>query len=246
MDIEQKQYAALELYDLPKKESEAQKLLVDLLSNHQWIAKEYPSSSIAYVNTFSTLVPSAIYQEKDRNAYLNANIAESELIANSQNVTNLGLQCIYGIPERIRSIVKKHFPAIKEFHHTGTFLNALSNDDLFTQDTTVFVNIHDDLFDLVVSKDKKLLLVNTYSYKTKEDYLFFLLNTCEQLKLELENTNFTIFGRVEKTSQLIDIMGRYIHNTQYGKRTPKFKYSYKLSELPEHYFFNLFSQYLCV
>lgn len=246
LDTQQKQYIALESYDLPTKAIEAQQLLSNLLSDHTWLTQAYDSSSVAYVNIHSTLIPSAVYQEKDKAAYFNTNISESDLSIATQTVTNLELNVVYGIPEAQKALIKRYFPSAKEFHHTGSLLNALANENMLTQEASVIVNIHDNLVDIIVSKDKQLQLLNTYTYKTKEDYLYFLLNACEQLKLDLEQTPFTVYGRIEKASQLADIMRNYIHKVQFGKRISKFKYGYQMNELPEHFFLNLFSQYLCV
>lgn len=246
MDIAQQQYVGLELYDLPKKEAEAQKLLTELLNDSLWLTRQHSSQSAAYVNTYNTVVPIAVFQEKDKEAYFSMSISENDLVISHQSIPSIGLQCIYGAEQSYSKLIKTHFPAIKEFHHSGTLLNALAKGNLFTQDFSVLVNIHDELFDIIVSKDKSLYLLNTYSYKNKEDYLFFLLNTCEQLKLDLEQLPVTIYGRVEKASQLIDITNKYIPKVQFGKRPDKFKYSYKFSDLPEHFFFNLFNQYFCV
>ncbi len=156
------------------------------------------------------------------------------------------LQCVYGIAATQNSILKKHFPSAKVLHHSGTLLNALQQESLLTQETTVIVNIHDHFFDVIVSKNKSVFLFNTYKFKTKEDYLYFLLNTYEQLKLDTTQTSITILGRVEKNSPLIEATNKYIGEIKFGKRISKFKYGYQLSELQDHFFFNLFSQYLCV
>lgn len=153
---------------------------------------------------------------------------------------------LYGYTNEIKTLTKKYFPAAKELHHSTSLINAIIQMAQQNNGVSVAVNLHDESFDIIITDTKNLILFNTYQYKTKEDFLYFTLNAYSQLQLNTESIPLTLYGRVEPTSQIAETVRKYIKQVTFGKRIGQFKYSHKMQELPQHYFYNLFSQYLCV
>jgi len=47
----------------------------------------------------------------------------------------------------------------------------------------MFVNLDNKHFEIVVIANNKLILYNSFKYQTKEDYIYYILFTAEQLEL---------------------------------------------------------------
>ena len=62
---------------------------------------------------------------------------------------------------------------------------------------------------MVVSQ-KKLQLYNQFDYQTKEDLLYFILFSFEQLNIEPETVKLKLFGAIEKDDPVYDICYNYI------------------------------------
>ena len=99
---------------------------------------------------------------------------------------------------------------------------------------------------MIVLEEKKLIFANIFSYQTSEDFLYFTLFVCEQLKLNPENLDLLLLGEVEKNSAIYSILTKYVRNIKFGKRPEMFDYSYVFDGIASHFYFNLFSQALCV
>ena len=67
----------------------------------------------------------------------------------------------------------------------------------------------------MVLKNKKLEFFNSFNFKTKEDFIYYVLFTSEQLQLNPEEFVLTFLGGVEKESELYDIVFKYVRNIEF-------------------------------
>jgi hypothetical protein len=95
-------------------------------------------------------------------------------------------------------------------------------------------------------KENKLIFNNSFDYLTKEDLLYFVLFSFEQLKLSTENIEVTLFGTIEKDDECFNLLYEYIRNLNLGKRPHQFTFPAEFDSLAEHKYFGLFTQVLCV
>ena len=79
-------------------------------------------------------------------------------------------------------------------------------------ETQLYVHIQTDNFQIIAAKNQKLLLFNTFDYKTEEDFIYYLLFVAEQLNLNPETVQLKFFGTVSKESNLYQIAYKYIRN----------------------------------
>ena len=95
-------------------------------------------------------------------------------------------------------------------HHSSILLEKLflqSNASLH-----FYVNISHSIFDIVVIEDAKLLFYNIFEYQTKEDFIYYVLFTLEQLELNPEETIISLLGDIDKESSLFKVLYTYVRN----------------------------------
>jgi hypothetical protein len=76
----------------------------------------------------------------------------------------------------------------------------------------VFVHFSDSKFELVVIQNQKLLLFNSFDYQTKEDFIYYLLFTAEQLNLNPEHFRLQLLGNISEDSELFKIAYKFVRN----------------------------------
>ena len=76
----------------------------------------------------------------------------------------------------------------------------------------MYVHIQTDNFQIIAAKNQKLLLFNTFDYKTEEDFIYYLLFVAEQLNLNPETLQVKLFGTISKESNLYQVAYKYIRN----------------------------------
>jgi len=107
------------------------------------------------------------------------------------------------------------------------------------------VNIQPGFIDIIVTEGKKLLLCNSFEYKSPEDALYYILFVCEQLNLEPQEIQTAVFGEIENQSAVYHLLQKYLKNIYTGEPPSSLKFTYGFEKLPSHFYFAAFSQLLC-
>ncbi|MFD1096076.1 DUF3822 family protein [Salegentibacter chungangensis] len=171
--------------------------------------------NLIFSNQLYALVPSAYFREEDASNYLkfNTKILRTDFIAheeiNSQDMVN-----VY-IP--YTNIINYFFEKYGEFeykHSSSVLLEALLKLPKQKKATLYLYNKEKE-YDLVVIENGELLLCNTFSYDTKEDFLYYILFTAEQLNLDPSNMDLQLLGEIYKDSEIYKIAYRYIKNISF-------------------------------
>ena len=61
-------------------------------------------------------------------------------------------------------------------------------------------------------KNQQLILFNSFQYKTPEDFIYYILFTCEQLQLNPETIPVQFLGAISEESDAFKIAYKYIRN----------------------------------
>jgi len=110
---------------------------------------------------------------------------------------------------------------------------------------TLFVNLRNSCFDLVYFKENKLNLYNTFDFNTKEDFIYFLIISIDQLKLNPEDIKLILLGNISKTDSTYSMIQQYINNYSFISRNDNYGYSYVMDELKHHNYYTLFNALQC-
>ena len=207
----------------------------------------YKTVSAAIVNSRSTLVPNALFENGNEEKYLRFNhtLEEDDAIKIDQ-LKNIETKNIYALPKSIDRSLSSFFPNVKFLHHSTSFLESVLLQYKNLDQLKVIVHVQMSHFEVAVIEGKNLKLYNSFAHQTSEDFIYYLLFVCEQLKLNPEKLDLVLLGEIERNSAIYSILHKYIRNISFGERSDSFEYSSKFNELPKHFYYNLFNQYLCV
>ena len=153
------------------------------------------------------LVPAALYREDKKEQYLDFLGLKKE---NS-------VVCADYI--EIADLYNVYYTSDKESRHpTSVLLENLIKENLErTDDNRIYLNVKDQHFEMFVLKGAKLLFYNTFRFKTKEDFLYFLLFSMEQLHLDAETVPVYFLGMIEEGSQIAELVARYVRDVRFKK-----------------------------
>ncbi len=128
-----------------------------------------------------------------------------------------------------------------DFHHLFSPLIdslAAENDH---NGKKMFAIIRQQAMTLVILERDQLKFCNYFTYKTAEDFIYFVLAACDQLNLNPETVPFVMLGDIEQRSAIFQLAFKYIRDVSIGGRPRRFHYSPALDSIPSQYFFDLFS-----
>jgi hypothetical protein len=207
---------------------------------------EFKSVSFALVDSLFTLVPSSLFDSSKRSEYLKLNHRlndPSELIFFSEEISGLNSQLVYAYPQILYNYLSGRFSKLSVHHSLVPCLEAFSLEK--KNQACIHLHIQSDRFDLIYFNDGKLQMVNSFGYQTVEDFIYYLLYVMEQMKIDRDSNQLTLYGEFELRSSLHDLIFEYVRRPELKERSQKIKYSRPLDELPRHQFVNLFNLYLC-
>ncbi|OQX80012.1 MAG: hypothetical protein B6D61_02685 [Bacteroidetes bacterium 4484_249] len=222
-------------------------LLKKTYSEHSWLNLKYKSVNIIFESQKSTLIPSPLFDESKKEMYSDFNFAydeNHEIIHNK--LTNLDAYNIYTIPVQIKTTLNDLFPGHKLQSHSGPLIESLLilHKNLQFQ-KRIFVNVRNSYLDIIIIEERKLLYYNSFNFRSKEDFIYYVIFVLEQLKLNPEEIDLILSGYIDKNSKLFDIVFKYVRNIRFQELTESFKYSYIFNDIPSHYYFNLLNVGLC-
>ncbi|MCD4773172.1 MAG: DUF3822 family protein [Bacteroidales bacterium] len=236
-------YAFQELEDYRQLSSE----INDLVHDKELLKRSYKKINIIFESPKSTLIPFQLFDKSELHSYLkfNHNVENWEIIR-FDSLKNLEAKNIYVIPKCINKTIKENFGSANISNFSSSLIESLlikyKNQNL---ENKVFVNLRSNIFDIIIIEGKKLKLFNSFKFRTKEDFAYFLLFALEQLKFNPEEIELIFTGAIEKSSNLYEIIYKYIRNIAFIESNDLLRYSYIFDNIPLHLYYNLLNINLC-
>ncbi len=235
-------YLALESFSYAKASEE--EILAQLKTAH-WFAN-VTSVSLALVSDKITLVPEPLFDEKVKSTYAKFNFeTDDSNVLLSSKVRSAGCFAVFALSQEKEKLYRSFFPDIKIMHAAMPLLESVLTNDKNENSEKAYITIRPKSMELAFTKNGSLLYYNTFNYTTSEDVIYYLLFALEQLKLNPETIALQLMGEVEKNDSVYSIIHKYVRNVSFMPRSKRFEFSYRFSELPDHAFYTLYTQYLC-
>ena len=164
-----------------------------------------------------TFVPTAVFKEKNKDKYLAVlGLTDEDSVVCADYIKGADAYNVYAITKQEYEALQS-LPETTKFHHASSVLVAsLIKDNLErTDDVRVYLNIKDQKFEMIDLKGCDLLFNNTFRFKTKEDFLYFLLFTIEQLHLDAGSVPVYFLGMIEEKSAIVEATSRYMRDIRF-------------------------------
>ncbi|ARV07987.1 hypothetical protein BTO04_04835 [Polaribacter sp. SA4-10] len=187
----------------------------EIFNTDSHLQHDFSSVLVIHQNNLSTLVPNKYFEEDKLESYLNYNIKTlaTDFIA-FDDLKILEAKNIYVPYVNINNYLFQNFGTFDYKHHLSILIEKLINTQK-SEEKEMFVNVSNNNFDIVVLQNKKVLLSNSFSFETKEDFIYYILFTAEQLQLNTEEFKLHFIGDIETGSEMYTIVHQYIRNISF-------------------------------
>ncbi|MEM9000062.1 MAG: DUF3822 family protein [Bacteroidota bacterium] len=172
---------------------------------------DFPEVTVIHKNNLFGLVPKVLFDENERSNYLkfNTKILANDHIAHDE-IESHDIINVYIPFTNINNYIFDLFGEF-EFRHSGSVLvQTLMAQNKANIETTCYAHVAESSMEVVVITQKKLLFYNYFHYKTKEDFLYFILFTFEQLNLNVLEVKLKLFGIIEEGDDIFEMCCSYI------------------------------------
>ncbi|MCK4663094.1 MAG: DUF3822 family protein [Bacteroidales bacterium] len=219
-----------------------------IFNKDKFLRNTYNSVKIGFISQKSTIVPSSLFKIENISEYLyfNHEPARYEIIKHNY-LRNINAYNIFSIPIEINEIFTNYFTEINYYHQSTPFIecNLLDNKNKLPG-KKMYICSYCKFIDILVIDKNNLIFYNSFKYKNSSDFIYFVFNVLEQLKIDPKDTETILSGDILSNSDIYKLLKQYIKNVKFDKLNKNFNYSYTFNEKPLHFFTNLFNLERCV
>ena len=206
--------------------------------------KKYDSLNITHVNDLSSLVPKPLFDPEHINRYIkyssktysNDYIVYDEL--ENHDIINVYIPFV-----NINNLLLEKYGNFEYKHFSTILVDNLLNIYKYSERPHVFVDLQSTHFEIIVIANNKLMLYNSFKYQTKEDFVYYILFTAEQLKINPEKFELVLSGIIKKNDDFYNIAYDYVRNISLLENRSKYTFNDKYNEETKRQFFTLLNQY---
>lgn len=203
----------------------------EIFSTDSHLQKDFSKVTVIHSNNLSTLVPSKYFKEDQLASYLKFNIKvlATDFIA-FDAIAAQQIKNVYVPYVNINNYLFNNFGEFDYKHHTTVLIEnyTLQNTG---EETTMYVNVDKSTLDITILKAKKVVLLNSFTYHTKEDFMYYILFVAEQLNLDTAKFKLYFTGEIDKETSLYKIAYLYIKNMYLLESNNSI---FKILDLPKH------------
>ncbi|ASV31441.1 DUF3822 family protein [Maribacter cobaltidurans] len=184
-----------------------------LLTKHGLDTMLFDEVVVIHKNNLFSLVPKPLFEEKELENYLKFNIKllATDAIAFDE-LENHEMMNVYVPYMNINNYIYELFGEFTYVHNGTVLIQSLLDHYSNQKNPICFVQVGIKQMDVLVLKQKKLLLYNSFMFETKEDFAYYLLFVMEQLDLNTESAVVKFFGHIEEDDDIFQLCYTYIKN----------------------------------
>lgn len=118
---------------------------------------------------------------------------------------------VEALPRSFVTFLSSRYPSLCIVNSAYPFIiQSLSN--ILFNTNHLFVDIYDQYFDLLLTRNNDVLLFNSFSYGSINDIVYYSLNCLQQCNITPDGLQMTLSGNLVNDPVLSDTLGKYIPN----------------------------------
>lgn len=158
---------------------------------------------------------------------------------------DLNLSFLFNINNELNTILKSFFPNSQIIHGASGLIRyymLLSNK---TKNNLVSFNISPPGLSITVMHLGRLKFHNEYRIADANDLVYYIMLVNNKLLLKPNSTTYFVSGHIDLDTTYMQQLQRYIKDVQHPDLQEIITFSNQTMPWSKHYFFDLFSLYLC-
>jgi len=197
--------------------------------------------TVIYDNELFSIVPKPLFNEDALLDYLkfNSRILKTDFISFDELTIGDNV-CVFVPYVSINNYLIDRFGSFTFKHISTILIESILRLEKNSATKKMYVNVNKTHFNLIVVEDSKLILYNTFKYQTKEDFIYYILFTAEQLRLNPEVFKLVFIGDIDKEDDIYKIAYKYIRHIEFGVTNT---YNYHQPNTPSHANFSIINSF---
>lgn len=223
-------------------------LLESLYKQTDWLNMPFGNVRLFLETRKSTLLPQAFSDATEHRNVLGFNhpLSDDEVVR-ADSIPSAGIIQLFAVKHNLENELRQ-LTRCHDFHCASSALLELLVGQFrnLKPDDKIFVHVRSRWFEMVYIKDKKLRFFNSFEYRSREDFVYFLLFALEQNGLSPETIEVVLLGEIAMESEVYNLIYRYVRNIGFSRRLTALEFPFVFDELPRHGYFIILNTSLCV
>jgi hypothetical protein len=175
------------------------------------LQQTFDTITCIYQNELGCLIPNELFDENNLAEYLkfNSKILKTDFISFDKLAANNSVN-VYIPLVNINNYIFETFGSFDYKHFATILIETLLQKEATTTEHVLYLHINEASFEIIGINNKALTFYNTFEYGSKEDFIYYILFTLEQLQLDPENIKVAFIGGVTENDDLFKILYKYI------------------------------------
>jgi hypothetical protein len=234
--------ANFELFTFNKEEtSDFEELFSNVLVTSKMLDKSFANTHIYINNEFALPVPVFKFNKEIANDYLNVVFGEDTGAKKQFDHldTEPDLMNVYRLPQEWFNIVNHHLMMVN-VHHTFTSILRKVLKNATEGSPVIYVQFYYSNIIVVVMKGKELQFIQSFTYQSPEDVLYYLLNISQRFSVNTLDLSIRVSGIIDTHSGLYGELVKYFRNVS-AENVDASNLLIDIHNHPAHYFTPFFN-----
>ncbi len=206
----------------------------------------FGSIRVALNSSKHTLVPSILYNQKEKATYLQnmVDLLPSDKV-DTDDLNFIDTKIIYAVNKEIEDLIKESFDNPKIYHASTAFIKGAYLLSEKQEGFHMYINVFHRKLNILLFNKKDLLFNNTFAFQNVRDFVYYVMLVLDQFKINPESIPVHLCGQIMRESEAFKLLYRYIKTVYFLEAPDHLRFRSKYEALNAYKFFDLFSLRLC-
>lgn len=246
-DVRRNKFVALEDYPGVPATSLAGQLQA-LAAQHDLVGRQgWNQVRLAIQSRHFTLLPSPLFRPGDEATYLRLHhpIDPQHEMVHHYLHSSLEMVNVFAAEKSLADWFQYNYPNGRLLHQTSALLAGVLHQSEQAAPRRLYLSIGQQEVTILAVRDKRLEFCNVFPFSTPEDLIYYTILVMQELQLNPDQDAVVVWGDLMHDSELFTVLRKYIRNIRFGNRPFDLGYSYRLNDVFEYRFFELYALHLC-
>ncbi len=186
---------------------------------------------LIFFSSTPSIVPSKLFDKKLRDKYLETNTSIKENIQHELSIDKK-VAVVYSCDNLFINILKKKNIKYSLINYFTVLYNYLFEKDKISDGLSLYINLNEDSFDILIFNSKEFIYFNSFDIKDKNEFLYYLFFVIKNYEISNEKDKIIFLGRYEQYSEYYEIANKYSKldyidddsSNQFNSKSPFFSY----------------------
>jgi hypothetical protein len=180
------------------------------IEQHAFLSQEYQSATATLGRVNTTITPSALVNESSATEVLSFSYGKPITKSRLVPLANPDIVVVHEVDSDLEDEVKRIHPNVQWHSYAALLLNAVQRRHHSNSGCILYLEVFRSHVVILAWKDTMMELYNWFSISNENDVLYYCMNVCQQLRIELPSCKVYVSGEVEKGGPTFNLLQKYI------------------------------------